>query len=220
MGLAVMYSILIIEDDPSFVAMMEVILQMEGYKVHTASDGRSGLVMIRENRPDLVLCDIMMPKMDGNSVLEALMAEPELATIPFIFVTALGDRADIRRGMSSGADDYLAKPFSADELLAAVAGRIRRHEILHHVSDEKSALTKERAIIRQKITRREQEVLLLVGQGITSREIAERLGVSLKTIEVHRANLLKKLGATNAASLARWAFIAGQIPDNECSSTR
>ena len=75
----------------------------------------------------------------------------------------------------------------------------------------KSAFQEERTILLTKITRREREVLLMVGQGATSREIAECLGVSLKTVEVHRANLMKKLGAANAATLARWAFIAEQM---------
>lgn len=205
-----MYSIVIIEDDPAYVSMMDVILRMEGFDVCSASDGRSGLAMIREKRPDLILCDIMMPDMDGHSVLNVLKGEEALADIPFIFVTAMGDRSDVRRGMSEGADDYLPKPFSADELLAAVAGRIRRHEAIHNHRNN-SVFREERNILCQKITRREREVLLMVGQGTTSKEIADCLGVSLKTVEVHRANLMKKLDAGNAASLARWAFIAQQM---------
>jgi DNA-binding NarL/FixJ family response regulator len=202
-----MYSILVIEDDPSYTSMMDVILQMEGFDVRTALDGQSGLVLIREKRPDLILCDIMMPEMDGHTLLEALRREKALADIPFIFVTAMVDRVDVRRGMSAGADDYLPKPFSAEELLAAVTSRIRRHEIinLHHGS---SAYQEEEAILRSRITRREREILLMVGQGATSREIAVQLGVALKTVEVHRANMMNKLDAVNAASLARWAVIA------------
>jgi DNA-binding NarL/FixJ family response regulator len=190
--------------------MMEVILQMEGFTIRTASDAQAGLSLLYEKRPDLILCDIMMPAMDGHSVLETLKKEKSLADIPFIFVTALGDRGDVRRGMSAGADDYLPKPFSADELLAAVTGRIRRHEMItvHHST---AALHKEQTILRQNITNREREVLLLVGQGATSKEIAEQLGVCLKTVEVHRANLMKKLRAANAAKLARWAVIAEQM---------
>jgi DNA-binding NarL/FixJ family response regulator len=188
--------------------MMSLILLMEGFDVRTAADGRSGLALIREKRPDLILCDIMMQDMDGHSVLETIKGESALADIPFIFVTALGGRADIRRGMSEGADDYLPKPFSADELIAAVTGRLRRHETI--LKRGKTAFQHEQAILRQKITRREREVLLKVGQGATSREIAEHLGVCLKTIEVHRANLMHKPDAANAAGLARWAFIAEQ----------
>jgi len=202
-----MYSILIIEDDPSYCRMMDVILQMEGFTVRIASNGKSGLALLREKRPDLILCDIMMPDLDGHTVLETLKRERAFADIPFIFVTAMGDRADVRLGMSAGADDYLPKPFSADELLAAVTGRIRRHEMIL-LQRDKAAFQEEHDILREKITRREREVLLMVGKGVISRDIAECLGISLKTVEVHRTNLMNKLAVANAASLARWAVIA------------
>jgi DNA-binding NarL/FixJ family response regulator len=189
---------------------METILQMEGFVVRTASDGVAGLALIIQNKPDLILCDIMMPGMDGHSVLEVLKGEYAFANVPFIFVTAMGERADMRRGMSAGADDYLSKPFSAEELIAAVTGRIRRHEMIH-LQHGSAAFQEEENILRTKITRREREILLMVGQGITSREIACKLGVALKTVEVHRANLMNKLDASNAATLARWAFIAEQM---------
>jgi DNA-binding NarL/FixJ family response regulator len=202
-----MYSILIIDDDPSYRNMMETILLMEGFDVSVASNGPSALSMLGEKRPNLILCDIMMPVMDGYCVLDILNGENTLSDIPFVFVTALDGRMEVRRGMSAGADDYLSKPFSADELLAAVTGRIRRHEMIT-LHQGNSVFLMEQTILRTKITVREQEVLLMVGQGATSREIAERLGIAQKTVEVHRANLMRKLDAANAACLARWAVIA------------
>lgn len=205
-----MHAILIIEDDPSYRSMMEMVLQMEGFEVRSAPDGETGIASLRERHPDLILCDIMMPGLDGHAVLDALKSDKSLANIPFIFVTALAERCDVRRGMSEGADDYLPKPFSAEELLEAVSGRLRRHEMLNP-QHRSSAFHEEKVMLRSKTTKREREILLLVGQGITSREIAERLGVSLRTIEVHRANLMNKLDATNAASLARWALISEML---------
>ena len=203
-----MYSILIIEDDPAYLSMMEVMLQMEGFDVRTSSSGESALAMLHEKRSDLILCDIMMPDMDGHAVLEALKSDKALAEIPFVFVTALGERAEVRQGMSEGADDYLPKPFTAEELLAAVTGRIRRHEMIIQQHD-KPAFQEEQAIFRtRKISRRELDVLLMVGKGSTSREIAEQMEISAKTVEVHRYNLMNKLGASNAAILARWAVVA------------
>lgn len=202
-----MYSILIIEDDPFIRGNMELILQMEGFDVHTACDGRSGLASIHDKRPDLILCDILMPEMNGHTLLDILNNEGTHTDIPFIFVTAMGERADVRRGMSAGADDYLTKPFSADELLAAVIGRLYRLETIR-LHSAKSAFQKEHSVLRQQISAREREVLKLVGQGATSKEIAERLGISIRTVEVHRSNLMKKLNAANAATLARWAGIA------------
>ena len=205
-----MYSILIIEDDPSICSNMELILRMEGFDVRSATDGVSGLESVCEKRPDLVLCDILMPEMDGYGVLDALKNEGTLTDIPFIFVTALGERADLRRGMSAGADDYLSKPFTADELVTAVTGRLSSFEA-KRLHSAKIAFKKEHAFLRQRVTARELEVLLLVGTGATSREIAERLGISLRTAEVHRSNLMSKLEAANAATLARWAVIAEQM---------
>lgn len=203
-----MYSILIIEDDPAYRSMMETILLMEGFAVHSAANGQAGLDLLANKRPDLILCDIMMPGMDGHTVLETIRENNSLSEIPLIFVTALGERSDVRRGMSAGADDYLPKPFSAEELLAAVTGRLRRLEVFSQQST--TAITDEEQEMLRKITKREREVLLMVAQGVTSREIAENLGVCLKTVEVHRANLMNKLEASNAASLARWALIAQQ----------
>lgn len=205
-----MYSILIIEDDPSLRSNMELILRMEGHEVRTAGDGVTGLAMVCENRPEMILCDIMMPEMNGHSVLEALKSRVDHADIPFIFVTALGQRANVRRGMSAGADDYLVKPFSGEELVAAVSSRLQRLETIRALSS-KNAFKKEHAILRQRITTREKEILVQVGSGATSKEIADRLGISIRTVEVHRASLMNKLEATNAAMLARWAVIAEHL---------
>jgi len=212
-----MYSILIIEDDPSICSNMELILQMEGFDVHCAADGVSGLAMVYEKHPDLILCDILMPEMDGLTLLDVLKNEGIHAEIPFIFVTALGERGDVRRGMSAGADDYLAKPFSAEELVSAVTGRLHRLET-RRLNSTKIAFREEQDILRQRISAREREVLLLVGTGATSRQIAGQLGISLRTVEVHRSNLMTKLEATNAAMLARWAVIAEQMQGQAVSS--
>ncbi|QEM67643.1 response regulator transcription factor [Geobacter sp. FeAm09] len=205
-----MDSILIIEDDPSYRNMMELILQMEGFDVRTAVDGQSGLDLLHEKRPDLVLCDILMPDLDGHQVLEALKSEHAYAEIPFIFVTAMGARGEIRFGMAKGADDYLPKPFSASELLEAVTSRLRRHKMILQQGGI-APFEKELSTLRHKVTKREREILVMVGRGDTSRDIAEQLGISLKTVEAHRANLMFKLDAANAASLARWALIVTQF---------
>jgi len=208
-----MYSVQIIEDDATNRYYIERILRYEGFDVRSSPDGQSGLALLRENRPDLILCDIMMPDMDGHMVLDAVKSDPLLADIPFIFVSAKGENPDIRKGMLEGADDYLPKPFSAEELLATVTARIQRYEKI--LRQRGKAICKEEAsVLRKKnITRREREVLLKVGQGASSKLIADQLGVSLKTIEMHRSNLMKKLGSTNAAGLTRWAVVAEQVED-------
>lgn len=204
------YTILVIEDDPSYRGNIEMILKMEGFRVRTAKDGCSGLASLKEELPDLILCDIMMPVMDGHALFDILKKDLLFAEVAFIYVTALADRAELRRAMAAGADDYLTKPFTAEELLAAVIGRLNRLRSLKH-SPVTPSFHKELAWLREQLTPREHEVLLLVGRGDTSRQIAEHLGISVKTVEIHRSNLMNKLDANNAASLARWAFIAEQI---------
>ena len=210
-----MYSILIVEDDLSCLEMMVMTLDSEGFDVRIACDGQSGLAKVREKRPDLILCDILMPEMDGYTLLEAMKSDGAYVDIPFIFVTAMGNRADVRRGMSAGADDYLVKPFYPEELVSAIIGRLHRvvwnEKDSIHLHSGNSTYQKELAILREQITEREMEVLLMVGHGATSKQIADHFGISFKTVEVHRSHLMKKLNASNAANLARWAFIAEQI---------
>ena len=200
-------TILVIEDDPAYRDNMELILRMEGYRIMTAADGASALIMARDDPPNLILCDIMMPGMDGRALFEHLKQDQQTADIPFIFVTALGGRENIRSGMAAGADDYLTKPFTAEELIDAVKGRLERIRILRHKADPAST-NQEVAWLRRAISRRECEVLLMVGQGATSKQIAEQLGISIRTVENHRTHLMEKLDAPNAAALAHWASIA------------
>lgn len=200
-----MSSVLIIEDDASYRNSIKLILEMEGFDVHTAENGSIGINKITANRPDLIICDIIMPHFDGHSVLEYIKNNNDIADIPFIFVSALSERTDVRSGMSEGADDYLTKPFSAEELIAAVSGRLQRIEMLR-ANRSKTSLTKEQLHLLRQLTARELEVLKLVGNGATSKNIAEQLGIRLNTVEVHRSNIMKKLNAENAATLARWAL--------------
>ena len=198
------HRILIVEDDPLLSCNMELILEMEGFDVRMASDGFTGLVMAEKYKPDLILCDIMMPGMDGYTFHKNIKTRPELANTLFIFVTALSERDQVRQGMLAGADDYLPKPFTAQELLAAVTTRLQRWAMLRE-SQGHHLITAEQREILQRITAREREVLLLVARGVTTKEIGAQLFISPRTVEVHRAQLMKKLGATNAAALARWA---------------
>jgi serine/threonine-protein kinase PpkA len=125
--------ILVIEDEPSIRNNIMLMLKVERYVASGAENGRLGLEMARSDPPDLILCDVMMPEMDGFAVLEALRAEPRLADIPFIFLTALDDRTSMRRGMNLGADDYLPKPFTRNELMEAVNSRLKKYESLTQV---------------------------------------------------------------------------------------
>lgn len=123
-------SILLIEDNDEIRDNTSEMLELASYKVYTANNGKVGVEKALEVKPDLVICDIMMPVMDGYGVLQIFMHNPELSVTPFIFLTAKTERTDIRKGMEMGADDYLTKPFSEAELLSAVESRLRRSENL------------------------------------------------------------------------------------------
>jgi CheY-like chemotaxis protein len=105
--------ILLIEDEETMRCLTATALELEGFTVHQAADGAAGIEAARHHRPDLILCDVMMPGIDGYQVLATLRADPALCHIPFIFLTAKGEKNDLRQGMVSGADDYLTKPVAS-----------------------------------------------------------------------------------------------------------
>jgi diguanylate cyclase (GGDEF)-like protein len=129
--------ILIIEDDQLVLESISELLTLQGFSIISAADGMTGLGMARQLRPDLIICDITMPGMNGHEVLVALQAEPETSSIPFIFLTAKSEMEDLRKGMRLGADDYLSKPVIIDELIATVKARLaRHHKITQHYEEE------------------------------------------------------------------------------------
>lgn len=115
-----MTRILIIEDDVTIRENTAELLGLEGYIVTSASNGIKGLEKIKHAPPDLILCDLLMPEMDGYTLLAQLGKQPDLKCIPFIFFSAKSDKADVRFGLNAGADDYLVKPFELEELLASI----------------------------------------------------------------------------------------------------
>lgn len=116
--------ILIIDDESSIRANVQRFLRLEGYVVHEAMNGLAGLASVATNRPDLILCDVMMPEMDGFAVLAKLREDANTATIPFIFLTASVEQDDQRFGLAIGANAYLSKPFNLSELLALVRRKL------------------------------------------------------------------------------------------------
>ncbi len=125
-----MKRILIIEDNEIVRENIAEILELANYQTLTAENGVIGIETAKKDKPDLILCDIMMPELDGFDVLECLSKSKNTACIPFIFLTAKSDKSDIRRGMNLGADDYITKPFQEDELLNAIESRLNRHAFL------------------------------------------------------------------------------------------
>ncbi len=123
-----MTRILVIEDDEQVRLPLVDLLEINGFEVESAENGVAGIRLARANPPDLIISDIMMPEVDGYSVLEALQAGPETSVVPFLFLSAKTNATDIREGLGLGADDYLVKPYQANELLAAIRTRLEKHQ--------------------------------------------------------------------------------------------
>lgn len=125
-----MKKILLIEDNDDIRSNTAEILELSNYNVVVAENGKSGVQRAIETKPDLIICDIMMPELDGYGVLHAIKKNDEIKNTPFIFLTAKTERSDFRKGMEMGADDYITKPFTGTELLDAVDSRLKKMELL------------------------------------------------------------------------------------------
>src|SRR4051812_24195719 len=125
-----MKTILIIEDNTDVRENTAEILELANYKVLQAENGKAGVEVAQKMKPDLIICDIMMPVLDGYGVIHLLNKNQETANIPFIFLTAKSERTDFRKGMEMGADDYISKPFDDIELLNAVESRLKKNQAL------------------------------------------------------------------------------------------
>lgn len=128
-----MQKILVIEDHPEVRENLQEILQLAGYETRAAENGKIGAETALREHPDLILCDVMMPELDGFGVLHILSKNPRTADIPFIFLTAKAEKEDFRRGMTLGADDYITKPFDDVQLLETVAARLRKTERIRQI---------------------------------------------------------------------------------------
>jgi DNA-binding NarL/FixJ family response regulator len=202
-----MKKILLIEDHPQMRENLQLMLEMEGYAVLTAAHGQAGVELARRELPDAILCDVMMPELDGYGVLAALRAAAATATIPFLFLTAKGEKADQRAGMNLGADDYLVKPVAKADVLAAINARWQRQR--QHAerawtqvkfAPDFSSAEPLRAL---GLSPREAEVLLWIAQGKSNEEIGIILGPARNTVKKHVLHLLAKLGVEtrNAAAV-------------------
>ena len=116
------HKILVVDDEPALLRLMEFVLERQGYVMITATNGEEALEAARSNRPDLIVLDIMMPKLDGYQVAEALRADTELSRIPIIMLSAKAQDEDIERGVQAGVDQFITKPFSPEALAEVVSG--------------------------------------------------------------------------------------------------
>jgi DNA-binding NarL/FixJ family response regulator len=198
-----MKKIIVIEDEPEMRRNLMTVLRLEKFSPLGAENGRVGVQLARKEKPDLILCDVMMPELDGYGVIAALRAGAETVSIPFIFLTAKGEKPDIRAGMNLGADDYLTKPVAKADLLNAIRSRLERaaqQATPAFKPNFDSAAPLEKAL---GLTPRVAETLLWLAQGKTNGEIATILGNSESTVKKHVLEIFETLGVETrtAASL-------------------
>jgi CRP-like cAMP-binding protein/CheY-like chemotaxis protein len=187
--------VLIIEDNNDIRENIVEILELAGYKVYAADNGKTGVDLAVKNTPDIVLCDIMMPELDGYGVLYMLNKYPETSAVPFIFLTAKAERIDLRKGMEMGADDYLTKPFDDMELLNAIESRLRKKETqetfysksldrLNNLVSKNDGLAELKKIIEERKARQFKKHQVIYYEGDKGNGLYLLLGGKVKTVKL------------------------------------
>jgi DNA-binding NarL/FixJ family response regulator len=204
-----MKKILVIEDEPEMRRNISALLRYHEYEPIEAENGRRGVELAQREKPDLVLCDVMMPELDGPGVLQALQKDAGLAFVPFIFLTAKGEKDDLRSGMNLGADDYLTKPVANAELVRAIETRLRRSQ-QQAGREFKPDFSSIEPLLKLGLTARATETLLWLAQGKTNPDIATILGITESTVKKHVQEIFEKLGVeTRGAATVRALEVLG-----------
>ena len=207
-----MKKILVIEDEPEMRRNITTLLRYHDFEPIAAENGRAGIEAARRERPDLILCDVMMPELDGHAVLQTLQADAGLARIPFIFLTAKGEKEDLRSGMNLGADDYLTKPVANADLVRAIEVRLRRSE-QQATREFKPDFSSFGPLLQLGLTPRAAESLLWLAQGKTNSDIAIILGITESTVKKHVQEMFEKLGVeTRGAAIVRALEVLSSQP--------
>lgn len=196
-----MKRILVIEDEPEMRRNIATLLRYHDFEILEAGNGRLGVERARRDKPDLILCDVMMAELDGYGVLQALQQDPGLASIPFIFLTAKGDKDDLRSGMNLGADDYLTKPVANNDLVSAIEARLRRSELQAN-REFKADFSSFQPLLMLGLTPRAAETLLWLAQGKTNPDIAMILGITESTVKKHVQEIFEKLAVETRGAAA------------------
>jgi DNA-binding NarL/FixJ family response regulator len=226
--------LLVVDDEPGLRTALRAYLEDEGFAVTTANDGEEGFEKAQELLPDLVISDVMMPRLDGYGLLKKLRADERLGGTPVIFLTAKGMTADRIAGFQAGCDDYIPKPFDPDELVARVRNVVARQQRLlaeaarfadADIGQLSRQITEIRSLLatggakkaeaagaaRHDFTPREASVLQLVAEGLMNKEIARRLETSIRNVEKYVSRLFIKTGTASRTELVRYALEHGLV---------
>ncbi|TVQ52010.1 MAG: DNA-binding response regulator [Spirulina sp. DLM2.Bin59] len=198
--------LLLIDDDPNLILLVKDYLEFRGYEVITADNGRTALDILEDADPDMIICDIMMPEMDGYTFVENVRSNAKIRWIPFLFLSAKGQSQDRVKGLTKGADVYMVKPFEPEELVAQVESSLKQADRLLQHSRGADVTPIIQVPDNVSLTPKELEVVQMVAQGMSNREVAINLKVSQRTVESHVSNMLNKTNLNNRTELARWAI--------------
>ncbi len=200
--------LMLVDDDPNLILLVKDYLEFRGYQVTTAENGRDALEKLENEIPELIICDVMMPEMDGYTLVQHIRENPATEWVPVLFLSAKGQSQDRVKGLNTGADVYIVKPFEPEELVAQVESSLKQASRL--IKHQNSAMVSNGPKIKVRrnveLTPTELKVVQLVAQGMANRDIAQLMEVSQRTIESHVSNMLGKTGLHNRTELARWAI--------------
>jgi DNA-binding NarL/FixJ family response regulator len=214
-----MERILIVDDEPDCQTVLAMFLESEGYQIQSANSGIEALTQFKENPPDLVISDIVMPQMDGLELCRRLRASRLGQLIPFIFLSGQGELESRIEGYAIGADDYLVKPFEPEEILAKIKAQIDRSHRIHneiirllYSEQEPEEASPPPTILTPPplpLTPAEERVFWEVIQGYTNKQISDRLFISPRTVQAHLSSIFGKLQLENRAQLIHFAMDRG-----------
>ncbi|NJL83134.1 MAG: response regulator transcription factor [Chloroflexaceae bacterium] len=199
--------LLLIDDDPNLILLVRDYLEFRGFEVIVAENGREALEILERKLPDMIICDVMMPEMDGYTLVQRIRDNERTSWIPVMFLSAKGQSQDRVKGLSTGSDVYMVKPFEPEELVAQVESSLKQtSRLMRYNTKSLDDSYKIQVPKNVELTPTELKVVNLVAQGMANREIALRLKVSQRTIESHVSNMLNKTSLHNRTELARWAM--------------
>lgn len=206
--------ILIIEDETILRENIVDFLELKNFKTSQAKNGLDALEILHKDVPDIIISDIAMPVFNGIQLLKIIRKNDKYNHIPFIFLTAKAEKDDLRDGMLNGADDYIIKPFTFDELYNSINTRINRLKQLQEFKQNDFSLSKSITLYSDKeqtalsllptLSKTENTILKKIGHGMTSLEIANELNISVRTVDNHRYNICKKLKLSGTNSLIKF----------------
>ncbi|MEB3163981.1 MAG: response regulator transcription factor [Prochlorothrix sp.] len=227
--------VLLVDDEPGIRESVQAYLQDDGFVVDVASDAQEGWDKLQQVRPDLVITDVMMPRVDGYQFLRQMRGDDRFKALPVVFLTARGMTSDRIQGYQAGCDAYLSKPFDPDELVTIVQNLLTRRAVvvselqsgettdintmarqieeIRNLLVQRPSMVQSATPVKIDLTPREQSVLNLVAKGLMNKEIAKELDTSVRNVEKYVSRLFSKTGTNSRTELVRYALEHGLVTD-------